>query len=238
MSLRAVGFQSVTVANELSREGLIGALRTFSREAEKADWVMVYYAGHGIEVGGVNYLIPVDAKLETDRDASFEAVSLEQVLTAVDAAKKIKLVVLDACRDNPFAAQMRRTAATRSIGRGLGRIEPEGATLVVYAAKHGQTALDGEGTNSPFAVCIGEADSDAGYRDQQDLPAGARRCDGCDRRPAGTVHLWLAARAGGFLLRREVMRATMSLAAGIASLPPSGISAVAISIRGIISVSC
>lgn len=153
-SLRAVGFQSVTVASDLSREGLIGALRTFSREAEKADWVMVYYAGHGIEVGGVNYLIPVDAKLESDRDASFEAVSLDQVLTAVDGAKKIKLVILDACRDNPFAAQMRRTVATRSIGRGLGRIEPEGATLVVYAAKHGQTALDGDAANSPFAAAL------------------------------------------------------------------------------------
>jgi tetratricopeptide (TPR) repeat protein len=153
-SLRAIGFQSVTVANDLSREGLIDALRKFSREAEKADWVMVYYAGHGIEIGGVNYLIPVDAKLESDRDTTFEAVSLEQVLSAVDSARKIKLVVLDACRDNPFAAQMRRSLSTRSIGRGLARIEPDGATLVVYAAKHGQTALDGEGTNSPFATAL------------------------------------------------------------------------------------
>ena len=115
---------------------------------------MVYYAGHGLEVGGVNYLIPVDAKLETDRDVALEAVSLEQVLSAVEAARKIKLIVLDACRDNPFAAQMRRTLATRSVGRGLSRIEPEGATLVVYAAKHGQTALDGEGGNSPFASAM------------------------------------------------------------------------------------
>ena len=153
-SLRAIGFQSVTVASDQSRESLIGALRSFAREAEKADWAMVYYAGHGIEVGGVNYLIPVDAKLETDRDAALETVSLEQVLSAVDGAKKIKLVVLDACRDNPFAAQMRRTLATRSVGRGLGRIEPEGATLVVYAAKHGQTALDGDGANSPFAAAL------------------------------------------------------------------------------------
>ena len=115
---------------------------------------MVYYAGHGIEVGGVNYLIPVDARLEADRDTTFEAVSLEQVLTAVESARKIKLVVLDACRDNPFAAQMRRTNATRSMTRGLSRIEPEGATLVVYAAKHGQTALDGDGANSPFAAAF------------------------------------------------------------------------------------
>jgi tetratricopeptide (TPR) repeat protein len=153
-SLRAIGFETVMVGSDLSREQLIGRLREFAREAEKADWAMVYYAGHGIEVGGVNYLIPIDARLEADRDTSFEAVSLEQVLTAVESARKIKLVVLDACRDNPFAAQMRRTNATRSMGRGLSRVEPEGATLVVYAAKHGQTALDGDGANSPFAAAL------------------------------------------------------------------------------------
>ncbi len=153
-SLRAIGFETVMVGSDLSREQLVGRLREFAREAEKADWAMVYYAGHGIEVGGVNYLIPVDARLEADRDTSFEAVSLEQVLTAVESARKIKLVVLDACRDNPFAAQMRRTNATRSMARGLSRIEPEGATLVVYAAKHGQTALDGDGANSPFATAL------------------------------------------------------------------------------------
>lgn len=153
-SLRSIGFETVTVGNDMARDKLTDTLRGFVREAESADWAMVYYAGHGIEVGGVNYLIPVDARLETDRDTSFEAVSLDQVLTAVDGARKIKLVILDACRDNPFAAQMRRTTATRSIGRGLSRIEPEGATLVVYAAKHGQVALDGTGANSPFAAAL------------------------------------------------------------------------------------
>ncbi len=75
---------------------------------------------------------------------------LDQVLGSVEAARKLRLVILDACRDNPFARQMRRTVASRSIGRGLGRVEPEGGTLVAYAAKHGEVALDGEGTNSPL----------------------------------------------------------------------------------------
>ncbi len=153
-SLRTIGFETVTVGNDMTREAMNNAFRNFARETEKADWAIVYYAGHGIEVGGVNYLIPIDAKLESDRDASFEAVSLDHVLTSVEGARKIKLVILDACRDNPFAGQMRRTVATRSIGRGLSRIEPEGATLVVYAAKHGQTALDGTGSNSPFASAL------------------------------------------------------------------------------------
>jgi uncharacterized caspase-like protein len=170
-SLRAIGFQAVTLAADASREKLIDSLRAFSEEAEKADWAVVYYAGHGIEVGGVNYLIPVEAKLSADRDVQFEAVPLDQVMAAVEGAKKLKLVLLDACRDNPFVPQMRksstpepaavasastagRSVATRSVGRGLAEVKVSSGSLVVYAAKHGQVALDGEGGNSPFAVAL------------------------------------------------------------------------------------
>ncbi|MGA2129539.1 MAG: tetratricopeptide repeat protein, partial [Xanthobacteraceae bacterium] len=150
-ALRDVGFRTVRLETDLGREKFVEALRVFAREAEGADWAVVYFAGHGIEMGGVNYLLPVDARLETDRDAQFEAVALDQVMSAVDGARKLRLVLLDACRDNPFARQMRRTTASRSVGRGLARIEPDGGTLVVYAAKHGEVALDGEGGgNSPF----------------------------------------------------------------------------------------
>jgi uncharacterized membrane protein len=154
-ALRRVGFHSVQVEADLPRDKLIDTLRRFAREADTADWAMVYYSGHGIEIGGMNYLLPVDATLETDRDAQFEAVALDQVLGAVEGARKLRLVVLDACRDNPFLRKMKRTYASRSVGHGLARIEPEGGTLVAYAAKHGQVALDGaEGTNSPFAASL------------------------------------------------------------------------------------
>lgn len=167
-TLRNIGFDPVIVAVDNSKEKLTEALRSFANEADKADWAMVYYAGHGIEVNGINYLIPVDAKLATDRDVQYETIPLDQAMTSVEGAKKLKLVVLDACRDNPFAPAMRKTApvevanrstgggviGTRSIGRGLGEVKVSGATLVVYAAKHGQTALDGEGGNSPFAVAM------------------------------------------------------------------------------------
>ncbi len=167
-SLRLIGFETVTLVNDATREKMIDALRQFANEAESADWAMVYYAGHGIEVGGVNYLVPVDAKLKVDRDIEFEAVPLSQILRATDAAKKIKLVMLDACRDNPF--KPRKTDAPEAIarsataggfiasrstnGRGLAEVKIQGATLVVYAAKDGQVALDGEGGNSPFAVAV------------------------------------------------------------------------------------
>jgi tetratricopeptide (TPR) repeat protein len=155
-ALRRSGFQTVTLQTDLPKEKLVDALHNFAQLADSADWALVYYAGHGIEMGGANYLIPVDAKLSTDRDVGFETVPLDQVLSAVEGAKRLKLVLLDACRDNPFASQMRRTMATasRSIGRGLASIEPESGTLVVYAAKHGETALDGDGGNSPFATAF------------------------------------------------------------------------------------
>jgi tetratricopeptide (TPR) repeat protein len=153
-ALRRTGFSAVTLVNDLGREKFFETLRTFAGEAENADWAVVYFAGHGIEMAGVNYLIPIDARLESDRDVSFETVPLEQVMSAVEGARKMRLVMLDACRDNPFERQMRRTSASRSIGRGLGRVEPEGGTLVVYAAKHGEVALDGTGTNSPFVTAL------------------------------------------------------------------------------------
>jgi hypothetical protein len=170
-SLRNIGFETVTLSIDATREKLIDALRAFADESEKADWAIVYYAGHGIEVNGQNYLIPTDARLATDRDVQFEAIPLDQVMAALEGAKKLKLVLLDACRDNPFAPQMRKTTApapaavaaastaggtvsSRSIGRGLGEVKVQGASLVVFAAKHGETALDGEGGNSPFAVAL------------------------------------------------------------------------------------
>jgi tetratricopeptide (TPR) repeat protein len=155
-TLKRTGFESVTVLTNLRKDALISALREFAARTEHADWAVVYYAGHGMEVGGINYLVPVDARIAADRDISFEAVPLEQVLNAAERAKKLRLVILDACRDNPFASQMKRTltVASRSVTRGLAAIEPEAGTLVVYAAKDGETAIDGDGDNSPFALAF------------------------------------------------------------------------------------
>ncbi len=153
-ALRDIGFQTVTLANDLTRDKFFEALHAFAGEAEKADWAVVYYAGHGLEIGGVNYLVPVDAKLAADRDAESEAVALEQVIAAVGGARKLRLVMLDACRDNPFAPAMQRTMALKLVDKGLSNIEPEAGFMVVYAAKHGETALDGEGGDSPFAIAL------------------------------------------------------------------------------------
>jgi tetratricopeptide (TPR) repeat protein len=153
-SLKDIGFQTVTLANDLTRDKFFEVLRTFASDAEKADWAVVYYAGHGFEIGGVNYLVPVDARLAVDKDAETEAVALEQVIAAVGGARALRLVMLDACRDNPFAPTMQRTIALKLVDKGFSNIEPSTGFMVVYAAKHGETALDGEGTDSPFAVAL------------------------------------------------------------------------------------
>jgi len=153
-ALRDVGFQAVTLSGDLTRDKFFEVLRAFASEAEKADWAVVYYAGHGFEVGGVNYLVPVDARLAADKDAETEAVALEQVLAAVGGARRLRLVILDACRNNPFAPTMQRTMALKLVDKGFSNIEPSAGFMVVYAAKHGETALDGEGADSPFAMAL------------------------------------------------------------------------------------
>jgi uncharacterized caspase-like protein len=144
----------VTLSNDLTRDKFFEVLRSFAADAEKADWAVIYYAGHGFEIGGVNYLVPVDARLAVDKDAETEAVALEQVIAAVGGARKLRLVMLDACRDNPFAPAMRHTIALQLADKGFSDIEPSAGFMVVYAAKHGETALDGEGADSPFATAL------------------------------------------------------------------------------------
>jgi hypothetical protein len=151
-ALKKSGFTSVTLLDDLGRDAFVSAIKAFQDQADKADWAAIYYAGHGVEMDGTNYLIPVDAKLKNDRDVPDETIALDRVMSAISGAHKLRLVVLDACRNNPFASQMKLSGARRSIARGLSRVEPVGATLVVYAAKEGTTAQDGDGADSPFAV--------------------------------------------------------------------------------------
>ncbi|MGH6922906.1 MAG: caspase family protein [Propylenella sp.] len=152
--LEQLGFD-VTLLTDQGYQGMRVALGDFSDKASGADVAAIFYAGHGIEVDKQNFLIPVDAKLGTDRRVRFETIPLDDALLALEGAKGLQLVMLDACRDNPFATAMKRTGATRSIGRGLARIEPEGSSvLVAYAAKEGQVAADGDGRNSPFTKAL------------------------------------------------------------------------------------
>ena len=162
-SLRKVGF-TVVLQTDVGKDALEAALKSFTRASAGADIALVYYAGHGIEKGGTNYLIPVDASLAADTDIDFEAVPLDLVMHAVGGATKLKVVILDACRNNPFRDAMRRSAGTRGIGQGLAKPpDPEeGDMLVAYAAEAGSTAEDGSGANSPFATALAQHLADPG----------------------------------------------------------------------------
>jgi uncharacterized caspase-like protein len=153
--LRAANFGEIDALYNLNVDQLRRALKTFAGRAADADVALLYYAGHGIEVGQANYLIPVDARLATDFDIEDETVPLDRVLQAMEPARRLRLVLLDACRENPFLKSMKRTAATRSVGRGLGRVEPTGAnTLIAFATKPNAIAEDGKGPNSPFTAAL------------------------------------------------------------------------------------
>jgi uncharacterized caspase-like protein len=154
-TLKNAGFDVVEERHDLPAAETRRTLRDFADRARDADIAVVYYAGHGIEVDGTNYLIPVDAKLERDTDVYDEAFSLDRVLLAIEPAKQLRLVILDACRDNPFAKNMKRTVASRAIGQGLAKIEPTSPNmLIAYSAKAGSTALDGDAKNSPFTMAL------------------------------------------------------------------------------------
>ena len=154
-TLKDAGFDVVDSRHDLSAVEMRRALRDFSDRARDADIALIYYAGHGLEVDGNNYLIPVDAKLERDADVYDEGLSLDRVLVAIEPARQLRLVILDACRDNPFAKSMKRTLVSRSIERGLAKVEPTSPnTLIAYSAKAGSTALDGDNKNSPFTVAL------------------------------------------------------------------------------------
>jgi uncharacterized caspase-like protein len=154
-TFKNAGFDVVDSRHDLPAAETRRALRDFADRARDADIAVVYYAGHGIEVDGTNYLIPVDAKLERDTDVYDEAFSLDRVLLAIEPAKQLRLVILDACRDNPFSKNMKRTVASRAIGQGLAKIEPTSPNmLIAYSAKAGSTALDGDAKNSPFTMAL------------------------------------------------------------------------------------
>ncbi len=165
--LTAIGFD-VALHENLDGQGFRLALGEFSEKALNADLALVFYAGHGIEMNGQNYLIPIDAKMRSEATAQFEAVPLEQVLGSVREAGKLGLVMLDACRNNPFAATMQRSNGTRSVSRGLAPISVEGESgiLISFAAEAGKTADDGDAQHSPYTSAL------LGVLDQPGLEVG------------------------------------------------------------------
>jgi uncharacterized caspase-like protein len=148
--LRQLGFEVID-GIDLTKLEMWQRIRTFAGRVVGADVGLFFYAGHGVQAGGRNFLAPVDAKLESIVDLDFEAVELNLVLKQLERNSRISIVFLDACRDNPLASSL---VASRSLasGRGLARVEKTVGMMIAYATQPGNVALDGEGRNSPFTT--------------------------------------------------------------------------------------
>ncbi len=155
-ALRRLGFEVVD-GQDLSKRSMEQALGRFSRIAQGADAAVVFYAGHGLQYQGQNYLVPVDAKLEDEFSFTYEMLKLEEVLIALERAKGVRILMLDACRNNPFAEKLSRMLSrTRDFGlsRGLAKIDRTEGMVIAYATQANQVAADGRGRNSPFTAAL------------------------------------------------------------------------------------
>jgi len=175
--LSKVGFDVSTVVDASKRE-MTAALSEFKSKAKRADWALIYFAGHGVEIQGVNFMIPIDGNIAQEQSAARDTVNLQSFIDSVETARLLRIVILDACRDDPFSRPRTTREISRSLVRerkrdsassssvnsslriddrnkgGLARVEPAPGTLVVFAARSGQVALDGSGENSPFATAL------------------------------------------------------------------------------------
>ena len=158
-TLTDIGFE-VTLVTDAGYQDLRAAMDRFAFRSETADLALIYYAGHGVEVQGVNYLIPVDADVQTVRDVQRQSVSLDDFLATVDRARVMRIVILDSCRDNPFGEAVDLAVKPGDLSTpakgGLAPPSPERGTLVAFAARDGQVALDGLAGNSPFAIALAD----------------------------------------------------------------------------------
>ena len=158
-ALKNFGF-AVILAVDVDKANFEKSLRAFTKELATADTGLLFYAGHGLQVGGQNYLVPVDAALAVERDLDFEAIRLDFILKQMELDRdgKTNIIFLDACRDNPLARNLARTMGTRSasIAQGLAEVKTGVGTFIAYSTQPGNVALDGSGTNSPFAAALSQ----------------------------------------------------------------------------------
>lgn len=152
--LRALGFETL-LAIDVSKAELEQQLHEFVRKVDHADVALLFYAGHGLQVSGHNFFVPIDAHLQTEADVPYETVDVERAVAAMQSLARVGVLLLDSCRDNPLANAMAASSSGRGLGRGLVRMEAEGGEmLIVYATSPEKTAEDGSGEHSPFTTAL------------------------------------------------------------------------------------
>ena len=150
-ALARSGFEVISKVN-LDQLGMQEALITFAREARSADVAMFYYSGHALQFAGTNYLAPIDAVLRDEADLK-RLTRVDEILADLQQAKNLRILVLNSCRDNPFAEDLKRSLGrtrSTSLSRGLAKMESPDGTIISYATQAGRTADDGSGRNSPY----------------------------------------------------------------------------------------
>ncbi|MFO1118371.1 MAG: caspase family protein [Beijerinckiaceae bacterium] len=156
-ALRKLGF-TVIEGHDLDWRGMIALVKQFAAQLQSADLALFFYAGHGIQVNGDNYLIPVDAQLETPGNLDLDAVDLRSILRPMEDRNRVNLVFLDACRDNPFTRSLAKSrgAGTRSVSvsQGLAQVQAAAGTMIAYSTQPDAVAQDGRGRNSPFTTAL------------------------------------------------------------------------------------
>ncbi|PUB17289.1 caspase family protein [Yoonia sediminilitoris] len=150
IALRGLGF-TVLLGTDLGHDGMLAKTREFSTLAATSDVALFYYAGHGFQISGTNYLVPTDAAIASPADVPQQTIAMQTVLNAMDSAPGLKLVVLDACRDNPFGAAIADDPTTTD---GLARVGTEADFMFVYATQPDNVAYDGTGRNSFFTEAM------------------------------------------------------------------------------------
>ena len=151
--LRQLGFEVID-GIDLPKRDMELRIREFAGKLEASDVGLFFYAGHGLAVDGRNYLVPIDARLKSETDLDFEAVELSLVLKQLERNSRVSIVLLDACRDNPLAANLAQGTRSLAVARGLARVERAVGMMVAFATGPETVALDGEGRNSPFTKAL------------------------------------------------------------------------------------
>lgn len=177
-SLTDIGF-AVSEGIDLDRVAMQKMTRDFLREATRAQVALVYYAGHGVQIGGRNYLVPVDAQLNAGRDITETMIDMDTIMAGLDDQIRTNILILDACRNNPLEPQVASAEPGRAVeaaGSGLAAPTALGSgstlgagTLIAFATAPGKVALDGEGANSPFSAALSRHIGTPGLEVQQML---------------------------------------------------------------------
>ncbi|KJC56237.1 peptidase C14, caspase catalytic subunit p20 [Bradyrhizobium sp. LTSPM299] len=176
-SLRDIGF-TVSEGLDLGRDAMQTTIDDFLREAARSQIAVVYYAGHGVQVDGRNYLVPVDIQFQAGHRMTDAMVDMDTIMAGLDDQIRTNILILDACRNNPMAPQVASTGASRGIEGGSGLAAPASlgsgstlgaGTLIAFATAPGQVALDGEGANSPFSAALSRHLGTPGLEVQQML---------------------------------------------------------------------